>query len=135
MRTGGGVRCAKSVVPVLGVTSIFFDRRPAWAHWQRRRREFREFVAGIDDLPTHDCKYRFEMPDLLLGNGKIVARENRQVGQLAWGESSLFPVFRRKPTAPHRVELECFLPLQSVLFRIKTETANGLAGDKPVEGK
>src|SRR5260370_31533497 len=75
------------------------------------------------------------MLDLLLGYGKIIARENRQVGQLAWGESSLFSVFRGKPTAPHRVELECFLPIQSVLLRIKTETANGLAGDKPVQRK
>src|SRR6267143_6794727 len=73
--------------------------------------------------------------DLLLGNGKIVARENRQVGQLAWGESSLFPVFRRKPTAPHGVELERFLTIQSVLLRIKTEAPDGLAGDKPVKGK
>src|SRR6266481_4018409 len=75
------------------------------------------------------------MLDLLFGNGKIVARENRQVGQLAWGESSLFSVFRRKPTAPHRVELERFLTIQSVLLRIKTETSDSLTGDKPVEGK
>src|SRR6266403_4010911 len=75
------------------------------------------------------------MLDLLFGNGKIVSRENRQVGQLAWGESSLFSVFRRKPTAPHRVKLERFLTIQSVLFRIKAETPDGLAGDKPVEGK
>src|SRR6266567_5421514 len=75
------------------------------------------------------------MLDLLLGYGKIIARENSQVGQLAWGESSLFSVFRRKPTAPHRVELECFRSIQSVLFRIKTQTAYGLASDKPVEGK
>src|SRR5260370_4346524 len=75
------------------------------------------------------------MLDLLFGNGKIVARENRQVGQLAWGESSLFSVFRREPAAPHRVELERFLTIQSVLLRIKTETPDGLAGDKPVEGK
>src|SRR6266700_8279633 len=75
------------------------------------------------------------MLDLLLGYGKIIARENSQVGQLAWGESSLFSVFRRKPTAPHRVELECFRSIQSVLFRIKTQTAYGLASDKPVEGQ
>src|SRR6267378_4864510 len=75
------------------------------------------------------------MLDLLFGNGKIVARENRQVGQLAWGESSLFSVFRREPAAPHRVELERFLTIQSVLLRIKTEPPDGLAGDKPVEGK
>src|SRR6266404_4367165 len=75
------------------------------------------------------------MLDLLFGNGKIVARENRQVGQLACGESSLFSVFRREPTAPHRVELERFLTIQSVLLRIKTETPDGLAGDKPVERK
>src|ERR1700739_1179333 len=75
------------------------------------------------------------MLDLLLGYGKVIARENSQVGQLAWDESSLLSVFRRKPTAPHGVELECFLSIQSVSFRIKTETANGLAGDKPIEGK
>src|SRR5260370_37112198 len=75
------------------------------------------------------------MLDLLFGNGKIVARENRQVGQLAWGESSLFSVFRREPAAPHRVELERFLTVQSVLLRIKTETPDGLAGDKPIEGE
>src|SRR5271169_435904 len=75
------------------------------------------------------------MLNLLLGHGKIIAGENSQVGQLAWGESSLFSVFRREPTAPHRVELECFRSIQSILFRIKTQTANGLSGDKPVEGK
>src|SRR5258706_11268879 len=75
------------------------------------------------------------MLDLLLGYGKIIARENGQVSQLAWGESSLFSVFRRKPTAPHRVELERFLTIQSVLLRIKTETSDSLTGDKPVEGK
>src|SRR5216683_286968 len=75
------------------------------------------------------------MLDFFLRNGEIVGRENSQVSQLAWGESSLFSVFRRKPTAPHGVELECFLPIQSVLFRIKTESPDGLAGDKPVEGK
>src|SRR5216684_1475056 len=89
----------------------------------------------MDDLPAHDRKYRFEMLDFFLGNRKIVARENSQVGQLAWGKSSLFSVFRREPTAPHRVELECFLPVQTVLFRIKTEPPDGLAGDKPVERK
>src|SRR5712672_698916 len=92
-------------------------------------------LLGITDLPTHDRKYRFEMLDLLLGNGKIIGGENRQVGQLAWGESSLFSVFGRKPTAPHGVELECFLQTQSVLLRIEAETPEGLAGDKPVEGK
>src|SRR6266567_8254572 len=75
------------------------------------------------------------MLDLLLGYGKIIARENSQVGQLARSESSLFSVFRRKPTAPHRVELERFRSIQSVLCRIKIETPDGLAGDKPVEGK
>src|SRR5713226_1851597 len=135
VRTGSGVRRTKRVVELLRVTSIFFDRRPVWAHRQRRRREFGEFVAGIDDLPTHDCKYRFEMLDLLFGNGKIVARENRQVGQLARSKRSFFAVFGRKPAAPHRVELERFLTIQSVLLRIKTETPDGLAGDKPVEGK
>src|SRR5258707_15192697 len=75
------------------------------------------------------------MLDLFVWNRKIVGRENRQIGQLAWGESSLFSVFRRKPTAPHGVELERFLPVQSVLLRIKTEPPDGLAGDKPVEGK
>src|SRR6266481_421230 len=75
------------------------------------------------------------MLDLFFGNGKIVARENRQVGQLAKSKRSLFSIFRRKPAAPHRVELERFLPIQSVLLRIKTETPDGLAGDKPVEGK
>src|SRR6267143_6514428 len=75
------------------------------------------------------------MLDLLFGNGKIVAREHRQVGQLAWGESSLFSVFRREPAAPHRVELERFLTIQSVLLRIKTEPPDGLAGDKPVQRK
>src|SRR5258707_1094817 len=75
------------------------------------------------------------MLDFFLGNGEIVGRENSQVSQLAWGESSLFSVFRRKPTAPHGVELERFLAVQSVLFRIKTEPPDGLAGDKPVKGK
>src|SRR5258708_36762624 len=75
------------------------------------------------------------MLDLFFGYGKIIARENSQVGQLARGESSLFSVFRRKPTAPHRVELERFLTIQSVPFRIKTEPSHGLAGDKPVERK
>src|SRR5258708_27636237 len=135
MRTGSGVRYTKSVVQGLRVTSVFFDGRPAWAHWQCRRREFCEFFGGINNPPTDDFKYRFEMLDLFLGNREIITRENRQVCQLAWGESSLFSVFGRKPTAPHRVELECFLPVQSVLLRIKTETPDGLAGDKPVEGK
>src|SRR5882757_10943477 len=75
------------------------------------------------------------MLDFFLGNGEIVGRENSQVSQLAWGESSLFCVFRRKPTAPHGVELECFLTIQSVLLRIEAETPDGLAGGKPVEGK
>src|SRR5258707_11293274 len=75
------------------------------------------------------------MLDLFLGNGEIVSRENRQVGQLPWGESSLFSVLGRKPTAPHGVELERFLTSQSVLLRIKTETPDGLAGDQPVQGK
>src|SRR5260370_25820554 len=92
-------------------------------------------MGGIDDLPADDRKYRFEMLDFFLGNGEIVGREDSQVSQLAWGESSLFFLFRRKPTAPHGVELECFFTVQSVLLRIKTETPNGLAGDKPVEGK
>src|SRR6266436_8659918 len=135
MRTGSGVRYIKSVVQGLGVTSVLFDRRPAGAHWQGRRREFCEFFGGINDLPTHDRKYRFEMLDLLLGYGKIVARENCQVSKLAWGESSLFSVFRRKPTAPHGVELECFFTVQSVLLRIEAETPDGLACDKPIEGK
>src|SRR4029077_15750606 len=74
------------------------------------------------------------MLDLLLGYGKIIAREDSQVSQLAWGESSLFSVFRRKPTAPHGVELECFFTGQSVLLRIEAETPHGLAGEKPVEG-
>src|SRR5713226_8055176 len=75
------------------------------------------------------------MFDLFFRNQKIVGREDSQVSQLAWGESSLFSVFRREPTAPHRVELECFLSVQSVLFRIKTEPPDGLAGDTPAEGK
>src|SRR5260370_1686114 len=74
------------------------------------------------------------MLDFFLGNGEIVGRENSQVSQLAWGESSLFSVFRRKPTAPHRVEFKCFLAIQSVLFRIETEAPNGFACDKPIEG-
>src|SRR6266481_6171719 len=119
MRTGSGVRYTKSVVQGLRVTSVLFDGRPVGAHGQCRRRKFCEFVGGIDDLPTHDRKYRFEMLDLLLGNGKIIARENSQVGQLAWSDSSLFSVFRRKPAAPHGVELERFLTIQSVLSRIK----------------
>src|SRR5271169_3409408 len=89
----------------------------------------------MDDLSTDDSKYGFEMLDLLFWNGKIIARENSQVSQLARSESSLFSVFRRKPTAPHRVELERFRPIQSVLLRVKTETADGLARDEPVEGK
>src|SRR6266436_691200 len=89
----------------------------------------------MEDLPADDSKYRFEILDFFLGNGEIVGRENSQVSQLAWGESSLFSVFRRKPTAPHRVEFECFLAIQSVLLRIKTETPDGLAGDKPVQRK
>src|SRR5258705_10873789 len=92
-------------------------------------------MGGIDDLPADDRKYGFEMLDFFLGNGEIVGRENSQVSQLAWGESSLFSVFRRKPTAPHGVELECFFSVQSVLLRIEAETPDGLAGDKPVEGK
>src|SRR5882762_10064955 len=75
------------------------------------------------------------MLDLLFGNGKIVARENRQVGQLARSKRSFFAVFGRKPTAPHRIELERFLTIQSVLLRIKTETPDGLSGDKPVQRK
>src|SRR5258708_28173040 len=75
------------------------------------------------------------MLDLFFGYGKIIARENSQVGQLARGESSLFSVFRREPAAPHRVELERFLTIQSVLLRIKTEPPHGLDRDKPVEGK
>src|SRR6266446_4940444 len=75
------------------------------------------------------------MLDFFLGNGEIVGRENSQVSQLAWGESSLFSIFRRKPTAPHGVELECFFTVQSVLLRIEAETPDGLAGDKPVEGE
>src|ERR1700744_1500747 len=75
------------------------------------------------------------MLDLLFGDRKIIGSENRQVGQLARGEGSLFSVFRREPTAPHGVELERFLTVHSVLLRIKTETANGFAGDKPVERK
>src|ERR1700756_2140874 len=89
----------------------------------------------MDDLPAHDRKYRFEMLDFFLGNGEIVGRENSQVSQLAWGKSSLFSVFRRKPAAPHGVELERFRSVQSVLLRIEAETPDGLAGDKPVEGK
>src|SRR6266446_5957439 len=89
----------------------------------------------MDDLPTDDRKYRFEMLDFFLGNGEIIARENSKVSQLAGGEGSLFFIFGRKPTAPHSVEFECFLAIQSVLLRIKAETANGFAGDKPVEGK
>src|SRR5882724_13440369 len=75
------------------------------------------------------------MLDLFLGNREIIARENRQVCQLAWGESSLFSVFRREPAAPHGVELERFLTIQSVPLRIKTETPDGLAGDQPGQGK
>src|SRR6266404_3754862 len=75
------------------------------------------------------------MLDFLLGNGKIIARDSSQVGQLARGESSLFSVLRRKPTAPRRVERERLRPIKSVLSRIKTEPANGLASDKPIEGK
>src|SRR6266436_9123552 len=89
----------------------------------------------MDDLPTDDRKYRFEMLDFFLGNGEIIARENSKVSQLAGGEGSLYFIFGRKPTAPHSVEFECFLAIQSVLLRIKAETANGFAGDKPVEGQ
>src|SRR5882724_6829229 len=135
MRTGSGVRYAKSVVQGLRVTSILFDRRPAWAHWQRRRRKFCEFFGGINDLSTDDGKYRFEMLDRFLANREIIARENSQVCQLAWGESSLFSVFGRKPAAPHGVELERFLTIQSVPLRIETEPPNGLAGDQPVQRK
>src|SRR6266404_1301937 len=66
VRTGSGVRRTKRVVELLRVTSIFFDRRPVWAHRQRRRREFGEFVSGVNDLSTHDGEHRFEMLDLLL---------------------------------------------------------------------
>src|SRR5262249_11900552 len=75
------------------------------------------------------------MLDLLFGNGKIIARENSEVGQLARGESPFLPVFRRKPAAPNGIEPECFLPIQSVLFWIKTKTSNGLPGDKPIKRK
>src|SRR5579862_2493021 len=75
------------------------------------------------------------MLDFFVGNGEIVGRENSQVSQLARGESAFFSVFRRKPTAPHRVEFECFLTIQSVLLRVDTEPSNGFAGNKPVEGK
>src|SRR5580704_11975783 len=75
------------------------------------------------------------MLDLLLGYRKIISRENSQVSQLARIERSLLAVFRRKPTAPYGVELERFVSIQSVLFRIKTDTANGLAGDEPVQGE
>src|SRR6266852_1843505 len=129
MRTGSGVRCATSVVQVLRVTSIFFDWRPPWAHWQCRRREGREFCVGVNDLPADDGEHRFQMLDLFFRNRKIVGREDSEVSQLASGEGPLFSVFRRKPTAAHRVELECFLPVQSVLFRIKTENASTLACD------
>src|SRR5882724_11686499 len=135
MRTGSGVRYAKSVVQGLRVTSILFDRRPAWAHWQRRRRKFCEFFGGINDLPTDDRKYRFEMLDFFLGNGEIVGRENSQVSQLARSKRAFFAGFRREPTAPHRVEFKCFLAIESVLFRIETEAPNGFACDKPIEGK
>jgi hypothetical protein len=83
----------------------------------------------MNDLPAHDRKYGFEMLDLLLGNGKIIARENGQVGQLARSKRSFLPVFCGKPAASHRVKLECFLPIQSVSFRVKTETSDGLASD------
>src|ERR1700675_4879002 len=75
------------------------------------------------------------MLDLFFGNGKIIARENRQVGQLAWGKRSFFAIFRRKPAAPHGVELERFLTIQSVRLRIKGETPDGLASDKPIQRK
>src|SRR5580693_9487480 len=75
------------------------------------------------------------MLNLFLGNGEIVGRENSQVSELAGGEGSLFSVFRGKPTAPHRVEFECFLAIQSVLLRIETEPPDGLSGDKPIKRK
>src|SRR5712691_6531068 len=103
MRTGSGMRYTKSVVQGLRVTSELFDGRPAWAHWQCRWREFCEFFGGVNNLPADDRKYRFAMLVLFLGNGKIVGRENRQICQLARGESSLFSLFRGKPTAPHGV--------------------------------
>src|SRR5260370_12537201 len=75
------------------------------------------------------------MLDFFLGNGEIVGRENSQVSQVAWGEGPLFSFFRREPTASYGVELESFLTVHLVLLRIKTETADGFAGDKPVQGK
>src|SRR6266851_8116304 len=93
VRTGSGVRRTKGVVDLLRVTSIFFDRRPVWAHRERRRREFGEFVAGINDLPTNDGQYRFEMLDLLFGNGKIVSRQNREIRQLSRSERSFLSIF------------------------------------------
>src|SRR5260370_6077836 len=101
---------------------------------ENQHRAVRYFLDGFHENRAAPA-YRFEMLDFFLGNGEIVGRENSQVSQLAWGESSLFSVFRRKPTAPHGVELECFFTVQSVLLRIEAETPDGLAGDKPVEGK
>src|SRR5260370_9913695 len=75
------------------------------------------------------------MRDLFVGNGEKGGREKSQVSQFDWGASYVFSVFRRKPTAPHRVEFKCFLAIQSVLFRIETEAPNGFACDKPIEGK
>src|SRR5437016_4668310 len=73
------------------------------------------------------------MLDVLFRNGKIVAREDSQVGQLARSESSLFSVFRRKPTAPERVELQSFLSIEAVLGWVKAQAPDGLTCDKPVK--
>src|SRR5262249_29146105 len=135
MRTRRGVGRANRLSRLLRVTAAFFDRRPVRAHRQRRRRKICEFFSGINDLSTDDRKYRFETLDLFRGNGKVMGGKTSQVGQLAGSEGALFPVFCRKPTASYRVEFERFLSIYPVLFRVETEPADGLAGDKPVERK
>src|SRR5882672_3655719 len=93
MRTGSGVGCANCFALPLCITPIFFHRRPAWSDGQCRRRQFREFLGGINGPPTDNREHGFELLDLLIRDREIVGGKNGQVRQLPSSKSSLLTIF------------------------------------------
>src|SRR5260221_5564527 len=93
-RPGKGMHrgwCALRISTELG------HRRPVRQNWRRRRSQRLELLSRIDWPTAHDGEDRFEVLDLLIGNGEIIRRQHGQIYKLSRNDRALDVNFGREP--------------------------------------
>jgi len=83
-------------------------------------REFENSSVAINDLPTYIVSTDSRCLISSSESRKIVRERTAQVRQLPRSKRSLLTIFCLRPTAAHRVELQCLRPIEPILFRIQT---------------